>query len=135
MVDVAGRREDWGAFAGVAAMGALACAALVLMDLYALSGVASAWTLYWLARRVVGLVPDTVARTRLAPGEWSTYDRRRSGRAPLVQRLATRLRRRRQRDLPPRLGPQADWPVGPPRRARDVQRRPAPGWRPERDLD
>jgi hypothetical protein len=103
-----------GAFA-LAAIGGVACGLLALLGLLALSGVASAALLVWLARRVVDVAPSQ-APQRPGPMGWSSYDRRRSGRARLEPRAWRRLLGRRRR-------PTAD--AGPPPARRPVPR-PAP---------
>jgi hypothetical protein len=133
---VVGRQQQWGATVGAAFAGALGCGALAFFGLYALSAIGTAGLLYWLARRVFAVPPSTAPRPRPAPVHWSPYDRRRSGRAPTIRRLASWLRLRRRRAAPPVTAQRDDV------RRDDVRRglrppdrgtprpNPYPGWRP-----
>jgi hypothetical protein len=91
------RREYWGATVGAGIGGAGACLASAHLDLLGLSAIVAAALLYWLARRVVAVVPTATPRPRVALHAWSPYDRRRSGRPPLGQRMRGQLRAGRRR--------------------------------------
>ena len=73
---------------------------LAHLDLPGLSGILAAGLLYWLARRVVAVVPGATPRPRVALHTWSPYDRRRSGRVPLGRRILRQLRMGRRRGPP-----------------------------------
>ena len=91
------RRLYWGATAGAGLGGAGACLVLAQLDLLGLSGILAAALLYWLARRVVAVVPSATLQPRVELHAWSPYDRRRSGRVPLGRRILRQLRVGRRR--------------------------------------
>jgi hypothetical protein len=103
---VGDRRLYWGATAGAGLGGAGACLALAQLDLLAPSGIVAAALLYWLARRVVAVVPSATPRPRVELHAWSPYDRRRSGRVPLGRRILRQLRVGRRRGPAPTLTPE-----------------------------
>jgi hypothetical protein len=108
---------------------------LAHLDLLGLSGVLSAALVYWLARRVVAVVPSVTPRPHVALEAWSPYDRRRSGRAPLGQRMLGQLRIGRRRGPPRALTPEEELlrSLTAPPRATPRPERPPTRWR-ERDM-
>ena len=84
----------WRATLGAALIGGALCGAAAWYGLYPASAVGAAGLLVWVAWRVLRTVPS-FDRARRAPIAWSPYDRRRSGRVTLRQRLLRWLRPRR----------------------------------------
>ena len=129
------RRLYWGATVGAGIGGAGACLVLAHLDLLELCGVLAAALLYWLARRVVAVVPGATLRPHVELHDWSPYDRRRSGRVPLGRRILRQLRMGRRRRRARTLSPEDELLRGltpPPRRAPPPDRPPT-RWR-ERDV-
>ena len=87
----AGQR-DWGAILGAALIGGALCGALAWLGLPLLGAAGAVALAAWLARRVM---PGRF-RSRPDPAAWSPYDRRRSGRTRLRERLLRWLRPRRR---------------------------------------
>ena len=114
----AGQR-DWGATLGAALIGGALCGALAWLGLPVLGAAGALALIAWLARRAIGRLPRRT-RPRPGPASWSSYDRRRSGRIRLRERILRWLRPRRRavrhagaatsretarpRTLPPRPG-------------------------------
>ncbi|GLC24039.1 hypothetical protein rosag_05520 [Roseisolibacter agri] len=114
----AGQR-DWGATVGAALIGGALCGALAWLGLPLLGGAGAVALAAWVAWRAIRSLPGRT-RPRPGPATWSSYDRRRSGRPRLRERLLRWLRPRRRaarhagiastrdasrpRTLPPRPG-------------------------------